>query len=284
MKIVATGGSGKAGAFAIRELLDHGYAVTNIDRVPPSERLCPFVRVDLTDMGQVFGAMVGHDALVHLAAIPAPTGWPPEVVFHNNVMSTFNVVEAGTSLGMRRVVIAGSESALGFPFATHRLAPQYMPIDKDHPLTPEDPYALGKIVAEEICRVASRRTGVPTVSLRFSWIRPKEDYAVRFPPMWDHPERGAFNLWAYVDARDVGRSCRLALEADTTGFEAFYIAAADSFMKTPTRALVERFFPEVSRFQEGWGGYDSALSCAKAKRMLGYEPLYSWRDHEAKRA
>ena len=106
MKAVVTGGSGKAGTYAIRELLEHGYAVTNIDRVAPAERLCPFVRVDLTDMGQVYGAMVGHDGVVHLAAIPAPTGWPPEVVFHNNVMSTFNVVEAGTSLGMKRVTIA----------------------------------------------------------------------------------------------------------------------------------------------------------------------------------
>ena len=284
MKVVVTGGSGKAGTYAIHELLEHGFAVTNIDRVPPAQKLCPFVRVDLTDMGQVYGAMVGHDGVVHLAAIPSPTGWPPEVVFQNNVMSTFNVVEAATRLGMKRVVIAGSESALGIPFATHRIAPQYMPIDEDHPLTPEDPYGLGKIVVEDICRVASRRTGVPTVSLRFSWIRPQEEYAQRFPPMWDHPERGAFNLWAYVDARDVGRSCRLALEAETDGFEAFYIAAADSFMKTPTRELVERFFPEVARFQEGWDGFDSALSCAKARRMLGYEPQHSWRDYLGRKA
>ena len=277
MKIAVTGGSGKAGRYTIRELLDHGHQATNLDRVAPEQPLCRTVRLDLADLGQVYGALVGHDAVVHLAAIPSPGGVPPEVVFHNNVMSTFNVVEAAVNLGLKRVVIAGSESALGFPFATHRIAPQYLPIDEEHPLLPQDPYGLGKIVVEDICRTATRRAGVPTLSLRFSWISPAEEYAKRFMPSWEDPERGKFNLWAYIDARDVGRSCRLAVEADTTGFEALYIAAADTFMNVPTRELVQRFFPEVTRLKEGWGGYQSTLDGAKAARLIGFVPQYSWR-------
>jgi nucleoside-diphosphate-sugar epimerase len=279
MKVVVTGGSGKAGRYTIQELLAHDHTVTNVDRVAPEPALCPWTRVELTDMGQVYGALVGHDAVVHLAAIPSPQHIPPEVVFQNNVMSTFNVVEAAASLGMTRIVIAGSESILGFPFATHRIVPRYMPIDEGHPVLPQDPYGLGKAVVEEICRTASRRTGVPTVSLRFSWIRPAEEYAERFPPMWENPEQGRFNLWAYVDARDVGRSCRLALEADTTGFEAFYIAAADTYMNVPTRQLIETYFPEVTDFQDNWGSFDSTLDCSKAEALLGYVPQHSWRDH-----
>lgn len=278
MRIAVTGGSGKAGRYTIAELLAHGYEVTNLDQARPDPATCPFVQMDLTDMGQVYGGLVGHDAVVHLAAIPSPGGRPPEVVFGNNVMSTFNVVEAATSLGMKRVIIAGSESILGFPFATHRIVPQYLPVDEAHPALPQDPYGLGKVVVDDICRTATRRTGIPTVSLRFSWIRPQEEYASRFPPMWENPEAGQFNLWSYVDARDVGRSCRLAVEADTTGFEAFYIAAADTFMRTPSRELAAAFFPEVTQLAEGWGGYDSMLDGSKAARLLDFVPQHSWRD------
>jgi nucleoside-diphosphate-sugar epimerase len=279
MKVAITGGSGKAGSYAIREFLAHGHQVTSLDWALPKRAEAPFVQVDLTDLGQVYGVLVGHDAVVHLAAYASPGGRPPEVVFRNNVMSTFNVVEAATKLGHKRVIIAGSESALGFPFATHRLVPAYLPIDEEHPLTPEDPYGLGKIVVEEICRVATRRTGVPTVSLRFSWIRPTEEYVTRFPPIWEHPEKGVFNLWSYVNAQEVGRACRLAVEADTEGFEAFYIAAADTFMRTPSRELAARFFPEVEHIAEGWGGNDSFLSVSKAQRMLGFVHQHPWRDH-----
>ena len=278
-KIVVTGGSGKVGRFAVRELLAHGYDVLNVDQQRPAEPLCPFMKAGLTELGQVYGALRGAQAVIHLAAIPYPGGVPPEVVFGNNIMSTFNVVEAAIGLGLERVVFASSDSALGFPYASKRIVPEYVPVDEEHPVRPQDPYGLSKLVGEDICRAASRRSGMPTVALRFSWVNSPDEYVAHLPHVWDNPQLGPRNLWSYVDARDAARACRLALEARIEQFEAFHIAAADSYMNVPTPELFERHFPEVSRFAAGWGGYQSSLTCRKAEALLGYRPEHSWRDH-----
>jgi nucleoside-diphosphate-sugar epimerase len=209
-KIVVTGGSGKAGRAVVRDLLEHGYEVLNVDLIPSRETLAPYLKVDLTDLGQTFEALAGADGVVHLAAIPAPGLQPAEVTFRVNMASTYNIFSAATTLGLKRVVWASSETTLGLPF--DRAQPAYAPIDEAHPLYPESSYALSKVLSEEMARQFNRWSGLPFVGLRFSNIMEPADYQ-RFPGFWDDARQRKWNLWGYVDARDVAQSCRLGLEA-----------------------------------------------------------------------
>lgn len=273
-KIVVTGGSGKAGSAAIRELLEHGYEVFNSDIRPPREPLCRFQTVDLMELGEVLEALHSYDAVVHLAANPNPSGWTEERMFRHNTTTTYNVFRAATMLGMQRVVWASSETTLGLPF--DKVKPHYVPIDEEAPLYPESSYALSKMISEEMARQFSRWSGIPFVGYRFSNIMELDSYQ-RFPEYWGDPNTRRGNLWGYVDARDVGLACRLGLEADITGAEAFIIAAADTVMKTPSRELMAQVYPAVP-VREIDGEFGTLLSIEKARRMLGYLPRYSWRD------
>jgi nucleoside-diphosphate-sugar epimerase len=274
-KVVVTGGTGKAGRWVIADLLEHGYQVTNVD-LRPSDQVHTY-QADLCDLGQVFGMLEGKDAVIHLAAIPWPGEHAPEVVFRNNVMSTFNILQAACVLGIRKVVLAGSESALGFPFAFRPFSPLYLPIDEAHPLLAQDAYGLSKIVGEELGRgFARREPAMSIMTLRFSYIQRPEDYAGELRAAWADPARNGFNLWAYVDARDVAQACRLALESSQTGYDAFYIAAPDTLMREPTLALVNRYYPGVARVAEGFGGRMSPLDCRHAQEVLGFAAKYTW--------
>jgi len=274
-KVVVTGGSGKAGRAVVRDLVAHGYDVLNVDLKPPRETLSPFLEVDLGDLGQTVEALRGADAVVHLGAIPAPGLRSEEVTFRNNMTSSYNVFSAATLLGLRRIVSASSETTLGLPF--DREKPAYAPIDEDHPLYPESSYALSKVLGEKMARQVARWSGVPIVSLRFSNIMEPHDYA-QFPAFQDDPQLRKWNLWGYVDARDVAQSCRLGLEADIRGAEAFIIAAADTVMERPNKELMAAVFPGVP-LREGTGPNETLLSIDKARRLLGYTPAYSWRGH-----
>ena len=274
-KIVVTGGSGKAGRAVVKDLLEHGYDVLNVDLAPSREPLAPYLKVDLTDLGQAFEVLQGIDAVVHLAAIPAPGLQTEETTFRINMASTYNIFSAATSLGLERVVWASSETTLGLPF--DREQPAYAPIDEDHPLYPESSYALSKVLSEEMARQFNRWSGLPFIGLRLSNIMEPDDYQ-RFPGFWDDPRLRKWNLWGYVDARDVAQSCRLGLEADIRGAEAFIIAAADTVMNRPNRELMAAVFPDVT-LREGTGDFETLLAIDKARKLLGYAPNYSWRDH-----
>ena len=274
-KIVVTGGSGKAGRAVVRDLLKHGYEVLNVDLAPSREALAPYLKVDLTDLGQTIEALKGAESVVHLAAIPAPGLQTEEVTFRVNMASTYNIFSAATMLGLKRVVWASSETTLGLPF--EREQPAYAPIDEEHPLYPESSYALSKVLSEEMARQFSRWSGLPFIGLRFSNVMEPEDYQ-RFPGFWDNPHTRKWNLWGYVDARDVAQSCRLGLEADIQGAESFIIAAADTVMNRPSRELMAAVFPDVP-LREGIGDFDTLLSITKAGKLLGYKPNYSWRTH-----
>jgi len=273
--IVVTGGSGKAGRAVIRDLLEHGYEVLNVDLLPPKESLCPFLEVDLADMGQTFEVLAGAEAVVHLGAIPAPGRRPEGETFRNNTMSTYNVFSAAVSLGLERVVWASSETTLGLPF--DREKPSYAPIDEEHPLYPESSYALSKVFSEEMARQLNRTSGIPFVGLRFSNIMEPHDYQ-RFPSFREDPMLRKWNLWGYVDARDVAQSCRLGLETGLQGAEAFIVAAADTVMDRPNAELMSEVYPGVL-LRDGTGDFDTLLSIDKARDLLGYAPGYSWRDH-----
>ena len=279
MKIAVTGGSGKAGRAVVRDLLGHGHDVLNVDLVPSRDDAAPFLPADLTDYGQALEALSGAEvlpgveAVVHLAAIPAPDKATPDVVFRMNITSTHTVLPAAWPVGLKRVVWASSETALGLPFDT---PPEYAPVDEEHPLRPESSYALSKVLGEEMARQFSRWSGIPIVGLRFSNVMEREDYQ-QFPSYWDDPRLRKWNLWGYVDESHVAQSCRLALEADITGAEAFVIAAGDTVMQRPSRDLMAEVFPGVP-VRGGVDGHDTLLGIDKARRVLGYSPDFTWRE------
>ena len=271
--IVVTGGSGKAGRAVVRDLADHGYDVLNVDLRRPETLVGRFLQADLTDFGQTVEVLDCADAVVHLSAIPAPGLQTEEVTFRTNITSTYNVFQAAALLKLQRIVWASSETTLGLPF--DRQPPVYAPIDEDHPLYPESSYALSKVLMEEMARQINRWTSIPIVGLRFSNIMEPGDYAA-FPGFQNDPLLRKWNLWGYVDARDVAQSCRVSLEAGTRGAEAFIIAAADTVMRQPNQDLMAKVFPGVPLRPEGHGNA-TLLSIDKARRVLGYAPAWSWR-------
>jgi nucleoside-diphosphate-sugar epimerase len=273
---VVTGASGKAGRAVVGSLLEHGHDVLAIDLVAPAEAAAPFLSADLTEFGQTAECLAGHDAVVHLAAIPASGIRTEETTFRTNMLSTYNVFEAARLLGLRRVVWASSETIFGLPF--EREQPAYAPLDEEHPPYPESSYAVSKVLSEELARQLHRWTATPHVALRFSNIMEPHDYE-QFPSYWDDPRLRRWNLWGYVDVRDVAESCRLALEADV-GAEHFIVAAADTVMNRPSRELMAEVYPAVP-YRPTAGDFDTLLSNEKARGLLGYEPQWSWRDHVA---
>jgi nucleoside-diphosphate-sugar epimerase len=276
VKVVVTGASGKAGRAVVRELVDHAHDVLSVDVVPPAESAPPVLLADLTDFGQTVECLTGQEAVVHLAAIPAPHIRTEETTFRTNMLSTYNVFEAARLLRLDRVVWASSETILGLPF--DREPPAYAPIDEEHRPRPESSYALSKLLSEELGRQLHRWTGTPHVALRFSNIMEPPDYE-RFPSFWSDASLRRWNLWGYVDARDVAQSCRLALDADV-GAEHFIVAAADTVMNRPSAELMAEIYPSVP-YRPTAGEFDTLLSIQKARRLLGYEPQWSWREHIA---
>jgi nucleoside-diphosphate-sugar epimerase len=289
-RVVVTGGSGKAGRAVVRDLVEHGHDVVNVDLVHPAERVAPTLIVDLTDFGQTVEALRGADAVVHLAAIPAPRLRTVEQTFRINTTSNWNVFSAAVLLGLERVVWASSETTLGLPFggagtstgldpaALHgyKPDPDFAPIDESHAVRPQSSYALSKVLGEEMGVHFARWSGLPFIALRFSNVLEPADYE-SFPEVWQDPRIRWWNLWGYVDARDVGQACRLALTADVKGAEAFIIAAPDTAMNRPSAELMAEFFPDVP-LRATVNGNDTLLSIEKARRMLGYAPAWSWRD------
>jgi nucleoside-diphosphate-sugar epimerase len=282
MRIAVTGGSGKAGRVVVRDLLEHGHSVLNVDRLPSPESStpespAPFMLADVTDFGQTLEALSGGEtlsgieAVVHLAAIPSPAHAPPDQVFRTNVTSTHTVFAAAARLGLRRVVWASSETTLGLPF---RRPPDYAPVDEAH-VYPETSYALSKVLGEEMARQFNRWSGLPIIGLRFSNIMVRADYEL-FPTFWDDPNLRKWNLWGYVDESHVAQSVRLALDADIAGAEAFVIAASDTVMKRPSRELMAEVFPDVP-LADQVQGTDTLLDITKARTILGYSPEFSWR-------
>jgi nucleoside-diphosphate-sugar epimerase len=283
-KIAVTGGSGKAGRAVVRDLLEHGHEVLNVDVVPSADSSspdspAPYLIADLTDFGQTLEALSGGErlpgieAVVHLAAIPSPVHATPDRVFRTNITSTHTVFAAAARLGLKRVVWASSETTLGLPFDQ---PPDYAPIDEQHELRPETSYALSKVLGEEMARQFHRWSGIPFVGLRFSNVMERADYE-RFPSFWDDPLLRKWNLWGYVDESHVGESVRRALEADIAGAEAFIIAAADTVMKRPSRELMAEVFPGVP-VADGVAEHGTLLSIDKARAMLGYTPQFTWRE------
>ena len=278
MRIAVTGGSGKLGRTVVQSLRDEGHEVINLDQY--GER-GTFTRVDLTDYGQVVDAIAGVDdrhngvdAIVHLAAIPAPGLASDVATFHNNMLSTFNVFQAAKRLGIRRIVYASSETVLGLPFD---VPPPYIPVDEEYAARPESTYSLVKHLEEQLAIELVRwDPELSITALRFSNVMDPDDYAA-FPSFDADATLRKWNLWGYIDGRDGAQAVSLALEKAPPGFERFIIAAADTVMSRPNAELVNEVFPGVPVRGE-LGDHDTMLSIEKARRLLGYEPRHSWRD------
>ena len=279
MRIALTGSSGKLGSVVARELRAAGYDVIGIDVV--GSRGPDFVQVDLTDYGQVIDALAGvndrhdgFDAVVHLGAIPAPGIRSDVATFHNNMNATFNVFWAAVRLGIRRIVYASSETVLGLPFD---VPPPYIPVDEEYPPRPESVYSLVKTLEERMAVELVRwHPDLSITGLRFSNVMVPEDYA-EFPSYDDDARTRKWNLWGYIDARDGAQAVQRALEVAPPGFETYIIAAADTVMSRPNAELVAEVFPGVQTRE--FAEHDTLLSIDKARRLLGYEPRHSWRDH-----
>lgn len=286
--VIVTGGSGKAGSAIISDLVERGWAVMNVDVVPPRVQLCHFFKAELADMGQAVEAIrraagtvdrrrspLGEaQAVIHMAGIPAPSLAPDAVTFQNNLMSTYNVFSAATLFGLERVVWASSETVYGLPLT--RTPPLFAPVTEAHPLAPETGYAMAKVLCEQIAREMHRwNPGTSFVGLRISNIFEPPDYAA-IPSFSANPDLRKWNLWSWVDSRDVAQACRLALEADIAGVEVFTIAAADTLMQQPSRELMAKAFPAVS-MRADIGEFETLLSIDSARRRLGYNPKHTWR-------
>lgn len=280
MKIAVTGSTGKLGSVVVEHLRETGHDVVALDAAGP--RVPGSVRVELTDYGQTVDALTaidgihsGLDAVVHLAAIPAGGILADSATFHNNMTATFNVFQAARRAGIRRIVFASSETLLGIPFET---PPPYLPVDEEYDSRPESMYSLTKHLEEELARKLVRWDDELSVSaMRFSNVMHPADY-VDFPSYDADPRIRSWNLWGYIDARDGAQAIRRALELSLPGFEAYVIANSDTVMRTPTAELAAEVFPGVEvrgRLRDN----ETLLSIEKARRVLGYEPEYTWRDY-----
>ncbi len=273
MKVIVTGGAGKAGRACVADLLERGHEVTVVDRVPPTERRCPFLLADLTDFGQAVDAFAGAEGIVHLAAIPAPRIHSNAETFRNNAVSDYNVFEAARVLGIKNVVWASSETVLGLPFD---VPPPYAPLDEAYPGRPESAYSLAKLVSETMAQQFCRWDSTLKIfGLRFSNVMEPHDYAA-FPSYDDDPERRRWNLWSYIDARDAAQAVRLALESPLKGAEVFIVANEDTVMSRTSKDLMAERFPEVPLTKE-LTDHEALMSSDKAQRLLGFRPRYAWR-------
>lgn len=281
MRILVTGGSGKLGRSVMRRLVEDGHDVLNLDRA--GERSRELVVVDLTDYGQVVDVVLGLDdrhpggvdAVVHLGAIPAPGILPDAATFRNNMLSTYNVFQAARRAGIKKIVYASSETVLGLPFD---VAPPYIPVDEEYPARPESTYSLVKHLEEQMAIQLTRWDPELSITgLRFSNVMDPQDYA-EFPSFDADARARKWNLWAYIDGRDGAQAVVRALENAGPGFEAFIIANADTVMSRSSAELAAEVFPGVEVVKV-LGEHETMLSIDKARRMLGYEPEHSWRDH-----
>ena len=280
-KILVTGGSGKAGKATINKLSEKNYDVFNVDLQNKQELDVPFSCVNLENFGETVEAITqiddrinGIDAIVHQAAIPAPGLYPNHKTFRVNMLSTYNVFQCAEIMKINNIVWASSETVLGLPFDTY---PPYVPVDEDYPPRPESSYSLSKVMGEELARQYCRRNkDMKIFGLRYSNIMEEKDYE-SFRDFQEDPYIRKWNLWGYIDARDVGQACLLALESDLKGADNFIIAADDTVMNKTNKELLDVVFPNI-KIKGEIGDHQTLLNNSKAKKILGFQPKYSWRN------
>lgn len=286
MRALVTGGGGRVGQFTVVDLIAAGHEVVLSDQRQPVAspeldadllKRATFRQADLTDAGDVIWAMRDCDAVVHLGAIPSPRSIPDSTVFQNNVMGTFNVLQAAETLGIRKVAMASSISAYGTAWSDEPLSFDYAPVDEAHPMRNADCYGLSKEVNERTAEMFHRRTGMQVISLRYSYVgTPDEIRTRRATYHLDHADNAKM-LWSYVDVRDAARANRMAIEAEGIGCVPLIITAADIMANRPTEELLREYVPELE-IRRPIPGHVTAFDISAAQDVIGWVPIYSWRD------
>lgn len=290
MKIVVTGGAGRLGQFLIKDLVEQGHQAICLDTNHPAENSCPTLSVDLRDTKTLIRALEGADAVVHLARIRFPytsKGFDPvnrlwktpdasadAERFSHNVTMTYNILAASIEARVNKIVCGSSLAIYGLYYPLRPSSPDYLPIDENHPLRPQDPYGISKVVGETLCDSFARKRDIRIASLRFAGIAAEAQYPTLLKRSKDPLCRGTGALWSYIDVRDAAVACRLALERDFSGHQSFNICAPKTIMKEDTLDLVARYLPQVKIVKQGrennWSGYDTT----RAETILGFRATH----------
>ena len=291
MRVFFTGGSGKAGKHAITYLQQQGHTVVNADRVPSGLEVSELL-IDLCDAGQVIGAMSQfadfhelepgtgvpkYDAVVHFAAVPRVMIGTDGECFRQNTLSTYNVIEAAVKLGIPKVIFASSETTYAICFADGELKPDYVPIDEEHPTVPHDSYAMSKVCNEVTGRSFQARTGMDIYGLRINNVIEPHEYAEQFPAYMDDPALRRRNIFAYIDARDLGHMVDCCLRTDGLGYEVFNVSNDDMSVGMTSDEVIARFYEGVP-VKRKMRPDETFYANDKAKRMVGFAPKHSWRE------
>ncbi|OWJ57128.1 NAD-dependent epimerase/dehydratase family protein [Paraburkholderia caledonica] len=290
-RVIVTGGSGLAGKWVVEDLVAHGYEVLNLDRVPMAKGTARTLITDITDAGQVFNALSSTttakefdddiepkpiDAVVHFAAIPRILVTTDNEVFRINVMGTYNVLDAAAKLGIRKVIVASSETTYGVVFAHRHRDPAYFPLDEEYPVDPMDSYATSKVINEVTAKAFHARTGADIYCLRIGNVLDPVDYQ-KFPTWLKDPALRKRIAWSYIDGRDLATACRLGIEKDGLGFTVMNVAADDVSSDRPVAELLKTYYPNVP-VKKPLGEFETLLSNEKLKRLLGWMQAYRWRE------
>lgn len=290
MRILFTGGSGKAGRHACAYLRDQGHRVVNFDRVPLGLDGVEDRLGDMTDLGQVYDVLSSYagfdemlpgtgvpsfDAVVHFAAVPRILVTGDGECYRTNTLGTYNIIDAALKMGVRKIIFASSETTYGVCFADGERKPEYLPLDEEHPVIPEDSYAMSKVCNEVTARSFQRRSGADIYGLRINNVIEPHEYSENFPAYIDNPDLRLRNFFAYIDARDLGQMVQCCLDTDGLGYEVFNVANDDHSVALDTDALVARYYEGVPVGE--MDPRETFYSNAKAKRLLGFAPAHHWR-------
>jgi len=289
-RILFTGGTGKAGRHVLPWLLEQKYQILNFDLQPFAHPSIPTLLGDITDGAQVFNAMTTHfgfdglnagkapgavDAVVHFAAVPRILIRPDDETFRVNVMGTYNVIEAAMKLGIRKVVIASSETTYGVCFAEGEKDFHALPLEEDYDIDPMDSYGLSKQVNEQTARAFAARFRSDIYALRIGNVIEPHEYG-RFPGFAADPPSRKRNAWSYIDARDLAQIVHLCLQKDGLGFQVFNAVNDTITADQPTAEFLARWCPKVPVTRPLLGN-EAPLSNRKAREVLGFKERHNWR-------
>ncbi|TDC46897.1 NAD(P)-dependent oxidoreductase [Jiangella ureilytica] len=277
-RVLITGAAGLIGRTTCLHLAEAGYATTALVLDDPGDLAADRVVVgDATDRATVVAALDGADAVVHLAAIPAPELGSPDAVFAGNTAATFAVLDAAGERGVRNAVVASSINALGYRYGPQQPAhPEYVPLDERLPTRAADPYSLSKVVDELTAQAMHRRHGMDVVALRFPMVGGFGDSAVGDDRLVGYlektaadPGHAAPDLWLYLETRDAARAVELALRPARPGAHTVFVAAPENSTPYPTEQLLAAFHPDVPRTRT-FAGREAPVDLTAARDLIGF--------------